>query len=284
MGSRHRNTGPSYCGVGIRADPAGGDARDADRQVPRDVRSVTGKTKAATLRMLKRELGKTKLASLSAVVLRDFIDRRIAEPGEAIKRVADHFEVDESTIAKIFRERRDAVARSGWIVNTNLAQRAGAIRGEQRLGRFARCRHHLPEGGHMMAMTDTSSDNEASIRELARSLDCILDSELQAIGEVKSSTTAAWRRRGKEPAYIVFGNAILYPRAAVAEYLQSPVRARCHESARGPRGGEAGVCGVTGFDRRWRTKTCTTTPETQPRPKPPRHTRIKVIANCGPAR
>ena len=49
----------------------------------------------------------------------------------------------------------------------------------------------------MMAMTDTSSDNEASIRELARSLDCILDSELQAIGEVKSSTTAAWRRRGE---------------------------------------------------------------------------------------
>lgn len=35
-----------------------------------------GHTKAATLAMLKREMGKVKLASLSAMVLRDFIDRR----------------------------------------------------------------------------------------------------------------------------------------------------------------------------------------------------------------
>ncbi len=35
-----------------------------------------GKTKEATLAMLKRELGKVKLASLNAVVLRDFIDHR----------------------------------------------------------------------------------------------------------------------------------------------------------------------------------------------------------------
>lgn len=35
-----------------------------------------GKTKAATLKMLERELGKVRLVSLSSVVLRDFIDRR----------------------------------------------------------------------------------------------------------------------------------------------------------------------------------------------------------------
>lgn len=35
-----------------------------------------GHTKAATLAMLKRDIGKVKLASLNAVVLRDFIDRR----------------------------------------------------------------------------------------------------------------------------------------------------------------------------------------------------------------
>lgn len=35
-----------------------------------------GRTKAATLAMLKRELGKLKLSALSAVALRDFIDRR----------------------------------------------------------------------------------------------------------------------------------------------------------------------------------------------------------------
>lgn len=35
-----------------------------------------GRTKASTLDMLKREMGKVKLASLNALVLRDFIDRR----------------------------------------------------------------------------------------------------------------------------------------------------------------------------------------------------------------
>ncbi len=53
-----------------------------------------------------------------------------AEPSEAIRRVADQFDVDESTVAKIFRERRDAVARSPFIANSNLAHRIGAIRGE----------------------------------------------------------------------------------------------------------------------------------------------------------
>ena len=78
------------------------------------------------------------------------------------------------------------------------------------------------------------SDNEASVRELARSLDCIPDAELQALAKVKASTTEAWRKRGKGPAYIVFGNAILYPRSAVAEYLQTLVRERSHAStARG---------------------------------------------------
>ena len=37
---------------------------------------IPGHTKAATLAMLKREIGKVKLGSLNAVVLRDFIDRR----------------------------------------------------------------------------------------------------------------------------------------------------------------------------------------------------------------
>ena len=37
-----------------------------------------GKTKTATLKMLKRELGQIKLASLNSVTLRDFVDRRQA--------------------------------------------------------------------------------------------------------------------------------------------------------------------------------------------------------------
>ena len=42
-----------------------------------------------------------------------------------------------------------------------------------------------------------SSGNETGVRELARSLDCILDTELQALAEVKASTTEAWRKRRK---------------------------------------------------------------------------------------
>jgi hypothetical protein len=36
-----------------------------------------GRTKAATLGMFKRDLGRVRLGALSAVVLRDFIDRRV---------------------------------------------------------------------------------------------------------------------------------------------------------------------------------------------------------------
>jgi integrase len=48
-----------------------------------------GKTKAATLEMLKREIGKTKLASLSAVVLRDFVDRRVKAGAGGVTIAAD---------------------------------------------------------------------------------------------------------------------------------------------------------------------------------------------------
>jgi integrase len=48
-----------------------------------------GKTKEATLGMLKRELGKVRLVSLNAVVLRDFIDRRIAAGAGGVTIAAD---------------------------------------------------------------------------------------------------------------------------------------------------------------------------------------------------
>ena len=48
-----------------------------------------GKTKTATLAMLKREIGKTKLASLSAIVLRDFIDGRVKAGAGGVTIAAD---------------------------------------------------------------------------------------------------------------------------------------------------------------------------------------------------
>ncbi|HSV83791.1 MAG TPA: hypothetical protein VLK85_31725 [Ramlibacter sp.] len=48
-----------------------------------------GKTKDATLTMLSRDLGKVKLSSLNAVVLRDFIDRRLAGGAGGVTIAAD---------------------------------------------------------------------------------------------------------------------------------------------------------------------------------------------------
>lgn len=48
-----------------------------------------GKTKSATLAMLRRELGKVRLSSLSAIVLRDFIDRRSEAGAGGVTIAAD---------------------------------------------------------------------------------------------------------------------------------------------------------------------------------------------------
>ncbi len=48
-----------------------------------------GRTKAAALAMLKRELGKVKLTALSAVVLRDFVDRRLDDGAGGVTVAAD---------------------------------------------------------------------------------------------------------------------------------------------------------------------------------------------------
>lgn len=50
---------------------------------------AAGKTKAATLAMLRRDLGKVRLGALSAVVLRDFIDRREEAGASGVTIAAD---------------------------------------------------------------------------------------------------------------------------------------------------------------------------------------------------
>lgn len=55
----------------------------------RETMAAPGKTKAATLEMLKRELGAVKLATLSAVTVRDFIDRRIGDGAGGVTISAD---------------------------------------------------------------------------------------------------------------------------------------------------------------------------------------------------
>jgi len=71
------------------------------------------------------------------------------------------------------------------------------------------------------------------VRALAESLGCILDEDLQLLGGVKGTTTDAWRRRGKGPDYILFGNRVLYPRKALAAFLQARTRERIPASMKG---------------------------------------------------
>ncbi|WP_345293686.1 site-specific integrase [Luteimonas vadosa] len=51
--------------------------------------SKGGKTKTATLAMLKERLGKVKLSALCAIVLRDFVDRRVKDGAGGVTIAAD---------------------------------------------------------------------------------------------------------------------------------------------------------------------------------------------------
>ena len=61
---------------GFAPIPKGATLSDLIDKYTETVSKSYGKTKTATLAMLKRELGKVKLVNLNSVVLRDFIDRR----------------------------------------------------------------------------------------------------------------------------------------------------------------------------------------------------------------
>ena len=64
------------------------------------------------------------------------------------------------------------------------------------------------------------------LRELAHSLDCLPDEDVQMLGGVKPSTTENWRKRGEGPPYVLFGNRFLYPRQPLAEFLKKRLRER----------------------------------------------------------
>lgn len=77
---------------GFAPVPKGATVGDLIDSYLKTVSKEPGRTKAATLAMLKREIGKTPLSSLSAVTLRDFVDRRL-------KRRADGQRAGGVTIA-----------------------------------------------------------------------------------------------------------------------------------------------------------------------------------------
>jgi integrase len=74
---------------GFAPVPKGATLADLIEKYVETFAKTPGKTKTATLEMLKRDLGKVKLSSLSAIVLRDFIDRRTEAGAGGVTIAAD---------------------------------------------------------------------------------------------------------------------------------------------------------------------------------------------------
>ena len=74
---------------GFAPVPKGATLADLIDKYTETVAKLPGKTKGATLAMLKARVGKVKLATLHAVVLRDFIDSRMKDGAGGVTIAAD---------------------------------------------------------------------------------------------------------------------------------------------------------------------------------------------------
>lgn len=64
------------------------------------------------------------------------------------------------------------------------------------------------------------------LHELLCALDCFSEDDVVLLTSTAATTVEAWRKRGTGPAYILAGNRYLYPRKAVADWLQTKLRER----------------------------------------------------------
>ncbi|MDF1485521.1 helix-turn-helix domain-containing protein [Ramlibacter sp. H39-3-26] len=79
----------------------------------------------------------------------------------------------------------------------------------------------------MEATLQPAAENQLDrLRTLADKLDCLTETDIMLLGKLSQSTVEAWRKRGTGPAYILLGNRYLYPRKAVAKYLEGITRER----------------------------------------------------------
>ena len=85
----------------------------------------------------------------------------------------------------------------------------------------------------MEAVIQQAAENQLDrLRNIADKLDCLTETDIMLLGMLTQSTVEAWRKRGQGPAYILLGNRYLYPRKAVAKYLDSITRERTSVSAK----------------------------------------------------
>ena len=85
----------------------------------------------------------------------------------------------------------------------------------------------------MEAVIQQAAENQLDrLRTLADKLDCLTETDIMLLGKLSQSTVEAWRKRGTGPAYILLGNRYLYPRKAVAKYLEGITRERTSVAAK----------------------------------------------------
>lgn len=70
------------------------------------------------------------------------------------------------------------------------------------------------------------------VRQMAQQLDCFIEEDFQAFAQATPKTVEAWRKLGQGPAYILLGRRYLYPRKAVARYLEEITRERTNAAGR----------------------------------------------------
>lgn len=85
----------------------------------------------------------------------------------------------------------------------------------------------------METIIQPAAENQLDrLRAIADKLDCLTETDIMLLGKMTQSTVEAWRKRGQGPAYILLGNRYLYPRKAVAKYLEGITRERNCVAAR----------------------------------------------------
>lgn len=76
------------------------------------------------------------------------------------------------------------------------------------------------------ASASSVAQDYGRLTALADELGHLTVHDLCLLAGITLTTATAWRKRGKGPAHIQFGNQVLYPRKAVSAYLQELEAAR----------------------------------------------------------
>ena len=69
------------------------------------------------------------------------------------------------------------------------------------------------------------------VNALAATVGCLSEEQVSYLAGVKGTTLLAWRKRGIGPAWTRLGNQVLYPKAALSEFLERQARESAKEQS-----------------------------------------------------